>query len=206
MTTRPLAALVAGFIAAGAATVAVDASAQAPTKAAAAAPAPAAAPITPVTPEQRAAIKELLDVTHARDNLGRAFQAMAQSVPVQMAGAANRQIEESPITQDQKQKVREGLNGTFPGVVKDADALITDPKNVDVALEKMIGIYARNFTVEEIRQIVAFYKTPVGVKTLTTMPQVVNETMQAGIATFQPKLAALLDKSVRAQIDAVAKK
>ena len=49
-------------------------------------------------------------------------------------------------------------------------------------------MYARHFTVTELRQIAAFYKTPVGVKTLTIMPQLMNESMLMGQQIVMPRI------------------
>lgn len=200
--------LTSGLIALAAATSAyAQAPAKAPAPAPAVTPAPAAAPApATVTPEQRAAIKELLDVTKARENLGRTFAAMAQSMPAQLAQAMNMQIEQAQISPEQKQKIRQNMNQPFADAVKDAQAIVNDPKNADQALDRMYAIYAKHFTADELKQMVAFYKTPVGAKTLVEMPAVINETMQTGIGLFQPKLTALVEKTVKTQIDAANKK
>jgi len=52
-------------------------------------------------------------------------------------------------------------------------------------------VYARNFTAQELREIVAFYKTPTGAKALHTMPKVMGEVMaQMGprVQAFQQEL------------------
>ncbi len=185
--------------------LAAHAQAAAPTKTAPAA-APAAPPPVPVTPEARAAIKELLDAMNTRENLGKTFQAMAQTLPPQMAQAMNREIESSALTPEQKQKVREGMNQPFDGAVKEAQGIVTSPKLVDDTIEKMYGIYAKYYTVSDLKQLVAFYKSPIGAKTLTAMPQAINESLQAGVANFQPRINALMEKTVKAQIDAGSKK
>jgi hypothetical protein len=174
-----------------------------PAPAPAAAPAPATAAPTPVSPAQRAAIKELLDTTKTRDNLARTFQAMSASLPQQMAQAMNARIEQAAITPEQKQKVRESMNQPFSEAVKEGTSIVTDPKLVDQAVDKLYPVYAKHFTLEDLKQLNAFYKSPLGAKTLVEMPQIINETMQTGVALFQPKLAALIDKTVKTQIDTV---
>lgn len=55
------------------------------------------------------------------------------------------------------------------------------------------AVYARNFTAQELRDILAFYKTPTGAKALHTMPKVMGEVMaQMGprMKTFQQDLNA----------------
>jgi hypothetical protein len=62
-------------------------------------------------------------------------------------------------------------------------------------------VYARNFTAQELRDILAFYKTPTGAKALHTMPKVMGEVMaQMGprVQAFQQELngrmLAILEK------------
>lgn len=48
---------------------------------------------------------------------------------------------------------------------------------VDV-MKEAPTIYARHFTAPELRELIAFYKTPLGQKTLKTMPQIMNDSVQ----------------------------
>ena len=198
---------------------AANAGAQAPTPTAAppaatppAAVSPSPSPLaetlaTPVTPETRAAIKELLDITHVRESLKRTYLSMGQSLPQQMAQAMNRSIEDNAsLSAEQKQQVRERMNKSFEGAVKEAMQIVQDPKVVDDTLEKVYPIYAKAFTPAEIRQITAFYKTPIGGKVITTMPQVFNDTLVVGFSVFQPRLNAVMDKTLKTEIAAVQKK
>jgi hypothetical protein len=74
-----------------------------------------------------------------------------------------------------------------PQVEKDFDALL--PALLDSMMASAHGvteaaalIYARNFTAEEMREMTAFYRTPVGQKLLLKMPSVTQETIAAGQA------------------------
>ena len=166
---------------------------------------PAAAPVV-VTPEARAAIKDLIEVTKTRDNLAKTYQAMTQNLPPQLAQAMNVAIENNAsLNAEQKQKVRANMNQPFEVAVKDATTILSDPKVVDESIDRIYPIYAKYYTPDEIRQITAFYKSPVGAKMLTTMPQVINESLQAGFALVQPRLNALIEKTVKTQVDAVTK-
>lgn len=181
------------------------------TKAAAppAAPAASAAAATPpapvnVTPEARTAIKELLDAMNTRDSLTKAYAAISQTLAPRMAEVTSRQIEAYPgLSADQKAKVREGMNAPFDAAVKDAQGIVGNPKLIDETYDKMIPIYAAHFTTPEVKQLTVFYKSPVGQKALTTLPQANAETLQAGAASFGPRINAIIEKTVKAQADAV---
>jgi len=180
--------------------LAVLAQGASPTKAAPAAAAPA-----PVSPDARAAIKGLLDVTNVHEGLTRAYGAMAQGLAPQMGQVMNRDIEANPsLSAEQKQKVRAGMNAPFESAVKDAQAVVTNPKLVDETIEKMIPIYAKYFTAAEARQLTEFYKTPIGQKALASLPQASNESIQAGISTFTPRINAIIERTMKTQFEAVA--
>jgi uncharacterized protein len=63
------------------------------------------------------------------------------------------------------------------------------------------GIYARHFTVAEMGDLIAFYKTPTGAKALREMPKVAADTY----ALMAPRLPAF-QQEVGATIEAVLKK
>jgi hypothetical protein len=77
------------------------------------------------------------------------------------------------------------------------DQTLNDPQmNVEVA-----KIYQNNFTAAEIEQLLAFYKTPLGRKTLETLPKVMTESSQVGQklavkhqAEFQKEMQGIMAK------------
>ena len=61
------------------------------------------------------------------------------------------------------------------------------------ALGEAPAIYARHFTVSELKEITAFYRTPAGAKALTVMPKAMAEVLpvlQAHVQSGMPKFAA----------------
>jgi uncharacterized protein len=72
-----------------------------------------------------------------------------------------------------------------PDVDRDFDALVPIlQEKMDVRLKEMedaiTEIYASNFSAGELRDLIAFYKTPTGQKFLQKMPLVTQQTMAAG--------------------------
>lgn len=63
------------------------------------------------------------------------------------------------------------------------------------SMQDMPAIYARYFTAAELRELAAFYKTPVGAKALSQMPRVMGDfsaTMLPRMVTFQQELQGRL--------------
>jgi hypothetical protein len=67
--------------------------------------------------------------------------------------------------------------------------------SVSDALKDAPGIYARYFTAQELRDIMAFNKTPTGVKALSTMPKIMGEIMKMVVAQA-PAIQAQLNTAI----------
>ena len=58
-------------------------------------------------------------------------------------------------------------------------------------MDMIVTIYAKHLTHQDIREILAFYETPVGQKTIRIMPQLMQETMQGSeklMETYGPEI------------------
>ena len=52
--------------------------------------------------------------------------------------------------------------------------------NEDELIERIVPVYAKHFTLEELEQLIAFYKTPLGKKLIGEMPVVMQESIAVG--------------------------
>lgn len=60
------------------------------------------------------------------------------------------------------------------------------------------AVYARHFTAQELRDILAFYRTPVGQKSMRAMPQVMSEMFALVMPKMQALQAQIMDAFTRA--------
>lgn len=68
-------------------------------------------------------------------------------------------------------------------------------------LDQFARVYALNFTIEELQEIVAFYESPVGAK-LATANATLNESLQAVMQVFETNLKTEFFAKVRAELKA----
>jgi hypothetical protein len=57
--------------------------------------------------------------------------------------------------------------------------------------DRLVMLYHRNFTHEEITQLIAFYQTPFGRKTIDTLPKLTSEAMSTAnvwVRTLGPEI------------------
>ncbi len=90
-----------------------------------------------------------------------------------ITGAAN--ISQQILTQ-----LLVGMKSQYPQVPQKAwDAFISEFKPDDI-LNQLIPLYSKYYSNEEIKQIIAFYQTPVGKKTIMVLPQLTQESITIG--------------------------
>jgi hypothetical protein len=123
---------------------------------AAAGPAGAQSP----SPEAMAAARDLIAVSRAADQFKTILPLIAQQL---------------------KPAIVQGR----PEVERDYDKIMpvmTDLalKHIDSVIDDMAGIYASNFSAEEMRQVTAFYRTPVGQTFLNKVPVILEQSMALG--------------------------
>jgi len=133
-----------------------------------------------LTVEKKTDIERLLEMTGA---LALA-QQMSNAVVVQMTQALERARPDIPPS------VLNVLPVEVDAVVK---------ANIGSFKELVIPIYHKHFTGPEIKEMIRFYSTDLGKKTIRVMPMLVNESMQAGQKWGQ-SLAPEIQQRVRARL------
>ncbi len=127
---------------------------------------------------KRAAIEELLEMTGAAA-LGK--QAAQQMLPNmwKLVKKANPQISDGMVSVMEEELFR-AFDETLPKFIAGT-----------------VAIYDRYFTTAEINELLAFYKTELGRKTINVLPQMLGETMSFGQQWGRDVLAPLAIERIR---------
>ncbi|MFC0409437.1 DUF2059 domain-containing protein [Roseomonas elaeocarpi] len=113
----------------------------------------------PVAPERMAAARELANSLNLKATIDQMMPLMRSSMLQQMQAVAPK------------------VPAADIATVLD-DAILPEIKaQSGDFVELAAGVWAQNFTVEEIAQLKAFYDTPLGRKSLTLTPQITQQTM-----------------------------
>jgi hypothetical protein len=162
------------------------------------APAFAAAPVASADPQVVEATKQMLASMKLRDAMLASFQQIEQRVPAQMQASMSAAIKGNPkLTDEQKAEALKKLEASLPEAQARIHALLADPTLVDDMLAEMVPLYAETFTLDEIRQLSAFYATPVGQKMLAKMPELMGRSMEIGNRVMAPRLQKLMAQSAQ---------
>ena len=163
-------------------------------------PVPTAAPV--VSNEQKAAVKALLDAMNFKQMMSQMATAMSQNMPQMIGQMAT---SDPSMTAEQKAEARKLSAKSSESVSKVIVDIYNDPRIIQSMEEIMARMYAKNFTIDEIKAITAFYVSPAGKKTLTVLPQVMQQTMPEIMGLVTPRVKEAMTK-MTADIAEQAKK
>ena len=114
-------------------------------------------------PAKRADILKLIEVSGGRE----LAQQLLQQYVKQSMGMVRKLRPDIPAS-------------SLPAVERDLSAFVAEKLAAPGGLLDLVAaVYARHFTPEEIRQLLAFYESPVGRKSVATLPQIMKESRDA---------------------------
>jgi hypothetical protein len=142
---------------------------------------------------KRAKIEQLFDAMHMDRTLKQTMDAIEKSVV--------------PMTQQMfGQDVPEPMKKEVADFQKQLFNLIEDQMGWEGMEPAYIDIYARNFTEEQIDDLVTFYKTPTGQALIDKLPTITAEAApiaQAKMVSLQPQIQKLIQDFAAKHIEEI---
>lgn len=144
-----------------------------------------------ITPTKRALIKELLTITNADKTSNQIWDAMLSQMEANLPTMISQMMKDQPSLQgqEQQQKVSELSQRIF----KRYKELLQQRINMAEIVEQVnYPIFNKYYTENELKDLIAFYKTPTGKKAISVMPQIASESMQLSNQLIMPKMMELM--------------
>lgn len=166
-----------------------------------------------LTPAKRALILELLKMTDADKQVEMIINQLTLSHQKRYPSLLAQAINAAPNLSEEKKK--ELIASAQEQSVRSSERLRQlFVQRIDlskVMQEVALQVYDKNFSESEMQDIITFYKTPTGKKTLQALPAVMSESMEMTTALITPPLGEIMkqileEERARLQsLDAVAK-
>jgi len=142
-----------------------------------------------------AAARELFDAMNYRPLMAGVMQQMSQGLGQSMRAGGEAAINNNPkLTAEQKLQELAKMEAELPGAISAVQGALNDPGMIDEIFAESVPLYARTFTADELKQITAFYRTPLGAKMLATMPKLTGEAMQIGQQIAARRIGPVIQK------------
>ncbi len=153
-----------------------------------------------ISESKRLLIRELIQFSGG----GQEAELVAQSFLAQIRHVYGSMVDEvvaseSDLSAEEKQALREHL-ADFDLFASAFSAGFAERIDLDAALETIyVPLYDRYFAETELREIVAFYRTPAGLKMIAVLPSLMHDGLEATVTLVQPKVMALVGEILAAR-------
>lgn len=145
--------------------------------------------------ESEKAVKELLVVMKYKEMMTESMKQMLKNMPEVMLQASQSVINgNAKLSPEQKKAAMVKAQAASQSATTMMEGILTDPKLFEELEKEIIPLYAKYLNAEEVRQVVAFYKTPVGNKLLTTFPQIMGESSMIAQKVVMPRVEKHIEK------------
>jgi uncharacterized protein len=145
--------------------------------------------------QEAAAVKELMDAMDVRKMMTASFNEMEKALPQMMRAQVTAVINADPTASDEKKKAAvEKVEQVLPGAAEAVSRMFRDPALIDEMMAEIGPLYARHYSVAELKQLTAFYRTPLGQKMLALSPRLAAESMAIGQKIVAPRLNGLMQE------------
>lgn len=159
----------------------------------------AAAPVPSADPAVVAATRDMLAAMKVHDMMTNMLAQMEQRMPAQMRSTMTASINGNPnLSADQKAEQLKKLDEATKAAAVQAHALFADPTLVDDMIAEMVPLYAETYTLDEIRQLTAFYTSPLGQKMQARAPELMARSMEISQRVMMPRIQKAMAQSHQA--------
>lgn len=149
------------------------------------------------SPAEDAAVKELLEAINFKQTMSQMMGAMGAQMPQMMDQMLDGATKNSKLSDVERAEVRKSSKEAQSKAYSEMTAMFQEPEFLQ-AIEGIMGrAYAKNFSVDEIKGITAFYKSPAGAKLLATQPQIMQQTMPEMMSLIAPRMNAIIEKTTK---------
>ncbi len=149
---------------------------------------------TEVSTEKQTAIQELVTLINGDNKAEEMVNAMSRQMDSIREAAVNSVLDErADLTAAEKETLRQSLISKQKESAKRFQEKLLQKLNYNQMINEIAAIvYDKHYTLEEIRELTVFYKTPTGQKTLKTMAPIMTDTMQLIQERLIPKIPVII--------------
>lgn len=156
----------------------------------------------PISDKKKQLIQELIELTGGEQlfrqvsqvtaaQLEQDFQAIIESVPSESLG----------VSANKKQELLQTLNRDISRIANLYNQRLMEKINFNQIIENVYyPLYDKYYTEEDLQAMINFYKTPTGKKTISVMPQLLQESIQRVAQIIQPQAVQIFQEIFEQEI------
>lgn len=151
-------------------------------------------------------LKELFALTGIKNNYVSANTFILNRMQRGFLQAADENINADGYTEEQKKQAGEILKARFNGMVKNYDSHITKVMSYEkVVQEVYLPLYKEVYTNAEVKELLKFYRSPIGQKLLDNAQEISNQSSERIAQKYDPVVVPFMEAEIEENI-AIAKR
>ncbi|MGH9754187.1 MAG: DUF2059 domain-containing protein [Blastocatellia bacterium] len=152
-----------------------------------------------LTPEKKALIKELMKLMNAATNTealtGTFLEQSLNNIAPLISQGLLQEIPQEKLSPDEQKRLKSEADAATQRILIRLRTEFPKRINFGELLERAgMEMYGKHFTEEELKELIAFHKTPVAQKLLRLLPQITAETMPKIVEWVTPTFTQLMDE------------
>ena len=161
-----------------------------------------------VSAEKTALIKEMIEISNIKQNFKEMMSNMTSMQRKQSKDMMNDLISGyKTLTRAEKAEITEMANETVERILSRSEEFFATKFNFDRFVdEAYVPIYAKHFTEDELRDMIAFYHTSTGQKTIKEMPRLMADAMIAVSEKLLPDFMKFIKQTTDEEMTALKQK
>lgn len=139
-------------------------------------------------------LKELITAVDAGNMATKVMDSMLSEMHKQYPIMINQMADaDTTLTADQRKKMKESVNESYERFSKVFEERLKQKIDLNKFMEDITySLYDKFFTEDEIKDLIAFYKTSTGKKALSVLPQLSTESLQIVNEKLTPTLITIV--------------
>ncbi|PZO38490.1 MAG: hypothetical protein DCF19_16330 [Pseudanabaena frigida] len=156
-------------------------------------------PSSPViSPEKKALIKELLEITEASKNAQQIMDSMVRSEFPKLASAV---LKGAPFLDSDRPEVQKQFSEVLSRMASKYRDRVIKKIDVNQLIEQVsYPIYDKYFNEDELRDIIGFYKSSTGKKAIAMMPQIFSDSISRTNEILLPKMSSIMTEIIAEEL------
>ncbi|HEX8736516.1 MAG TPA: DUF2059 domain-containing protein [Pyrinomonadaceae bacterium] len=149
---------------------------------------------TGVALEKQAAIKELVAIVYADDDVEELMKIVSSQVQATSKTIFKTLLDErTDLTPAERKLLEDSFAASQGEAAKRYQEKFVQKLNFNAMIAEIsIAIYDKHYTLEEIRDLIAFYKTPTGQKSLKLTTTIMTDSFQAIQEKLLPRMPVII--------------
>ncbi|MGL4499752.1 MAG: DUF2059 domain-containing protein [Planktothrix sp.] len=156
-----------------------------------------------VSESKRKLIRELIELTGGEKLFRQVSQITTAQLQQEFTGILESIVPEtSGISIEKKQQMINQINQDMSRILTEYNQRLMEKLDFNQIMEKVYyPLYDKFFTEEDLQTMIDFYQTPTGKKTISVMPQLLQESVQRFSQIIQPQATQIFKEIFQQEID-----